>query len=137
MHKHCEHIRLLLWQKKLVQSVQRVTICQDSTHLPLELYISCEIFEQILYNHQQLQFTSFTVFPASKSTGQAIGDKCLEEFRHSSRQTPWQRSPKCSVLFRYGALKLWRGSCRLSKCDSSRLVSEQQSARVYEKNDLQ
>src|SRR4051812_23806742 len=44
-----------LRQSKPIQSMQRVTICQDSTHLPLEPYVSCKIFEQIIYNHQQQQ----------------------------------------------------------------------------------
>src|SRR3954470_23531325 len=34
--------------------------------------------------YQQQQFTSFTPFTASKSTGPAIGVKCLEESRYSS-----------------------------------------------------
>src|SRR3954465_7111381 len=33
------------------QSMQRVTICQDSTHLPSEPYVSYKIFEQIIYNN--------------------------------------------------------------------------------------
>src|SRR3954470_24493703 len=41
----------------------------------------------------------FTAFPASKSTGQAIGVKCLKKSRDSSRLTPWKRCPKCSSLF--------------------------------------
>src|SRR3954464_1491445 len=40
----------------------------------------------------------FTAFPASKSTGQAIGVKCLKKSRDSSRLTPWKRCPKCSSL---------------------------------------
>src|SRR3954463_3635839 len=40
----------------------------------------------------------FTAFPASKSTGQAMGVKCLKKSRHSSRLTPWKRYPKCSSL---------------------------------------
>src|SRR4051812_20265636 len=35
------------------QSMQRVTICQDSMHLPSEPYVSYKIFEQIIYNQQQ------------------------------------------------------------------------------------
>src|SRR3954468_12290327 len=71
------------------QSMQRVTICQDSTHLPSEPYVSYKIFEQIIYNQQQQQL-SFTAFPASKFTGQAIGVKCLKKSRDSSRLTPWK-----------------------------------------------
>src|SRR4051812_29850263 len=40
----------------------------------------------------------FTVFPASKSTGQATGVKRLKKSRDSSRLTPWKRCPKCSRL---------------------------------------
>src|SRR3954468_23108454 len=40
----------------------------------------------------------FTAFPASKSTGQAIGVKCLKRSRDSSRLTPWKRCPKYSGL---------------------------------------
>src|SRR3954471_12913040 len=40
----------------------------------------------------------FTAFPASKSTGQAIGVKRLKKSRDSSRLTPWKRCPKCSDL---------------------------------------
>src|SRR3954469_17059464 len=76
--------------------MQRVTICQDSTHLPLEPYISYKIFEQIIYNQQQQ--LSFTAFPASNSTGQAIGVKRLKKSRDSSRLTPWKRCPKYSGL---------------------------------------
>src|SRR4051812_47602861 len=36
----------------------------------------------------------FTAFPASKSTGQSIGVKCLKKSRDSSRLTPWKRCPK-------------------------------------------
>src|SRR3954463_15612009 len=57
--------------------MQRVTICQDSTHLPLEPHVSCNIFEQIFYSSPTTT-TSFTAFPASKSTDQAIGVKCLK-----------------------------------------------------------
>src|SRR3954469_2232357 len=77
--------------------MQRVTIYQDLTHLPSEPYVSYKIFEQIIYNQQQQQL-SFTAFPASKSTGQAIGVKCLKKSRDSSRLTPWKRCPKCSSL---------------------------------------
>src|SRR3954469_14991651 len=37
------------------QTMQRITICQDSTHLPSEPYVSYKIFEQIIYNQQQQQ----------------------------------------------------------------------------------
>src|SRR2546430_1574483 len=37
----------------------------------------------------------FMAFPASKSTGQAIGVKCLRKSGDSSRLTPWKRCPKC------------------------------------------
>src|SRR4051812_49395644 len=40
----------------------------------------------------------FTAFPASNSTGQAIGVKHLKKSRDSSRLTPWKRCPKCSGL---------------------------------------
>src|SRR5436190_21041786 len=40
----------------------------------------------------------FTAFPASKSTGQTIGVKCLKKSRDSSRLTPWKRCPMCSSL---------------------------------------
>src|SRR3954469_5461908 len=40
------------------QSMQRITICQDSTHLPSEPYVSYKIFEKILYNQQQ-QFSFY------------------------------------------------------------------------------
>ena len=40
----------------------------------------------------------FTAFPASKSTGQAIGVKRLKKSRYSSRLTPWKRCPKYSRL---------------------------------------
>src|SRR5206468_6325998 len=40
----------------------------------------------------------FTAFPASKSTGQAIGVKRLKKSRDSSRLTAWKRCPKCSCL---------------------------------------
>src|SRR5438046_5629202 len=59
MHKHCGHIHLLYRQLKPIQSVQRVTICQDSTHLPLEPYVSCKIFEQIIYNLSTTTTTRF------------------------------------------------------------------------------
>src|SRR3954462_11097660 len=36
----------------------------------------------------------FTAFPASNSTGQAIGVKRLKKSRYSSRLTPWKRGPK-------------------------------------------
>src|SRR3954471_19156206 len=36
----------------------------------------------------------FTAFPASNSTGQAIGVKHLKKSRDSSRLTPWKRCPK-------------------------------------------
>src|SRR4051812_35821360 len=77
-----------LQQQKPIQFMQRVTICQDSTHLPLEPYVSHKIFEQIFYSSSTTT-TSFTAFPASKSTDQAIRVKCLEESRYSSRLTPW------------------------------------------------
>src|SRR3954469_623533 len=95
--EHCGHIHLLQWRLKPIQSMQRVAICQDSTHLPLEPYISYKIFEQIIYNQQQQQL-SFTTFPASNSTGQAIGVKRLKKSRDSSRLTPWKRCPKYSDL---------------------------------------
>src|SRR5436190_9566972 len=76
--------------------MQRVTICQDSTHLPSEPYVSYKIFEQIIYNQQQ-QLTFYGI-PPSKSTGQAIGVKYLKKSRDSSRLTPWKRCPKCSGL---------------------------------------
>src|SRR3954463_3264276 len=41
------------------QSMQRVTICQDSTHLPSEPYVSYKIFEQIIYNQQQQQLAFY------------------------------------------------------------------------------
>src|SRR3954468_7483479 len=40
----------------------------------------------------------FTAFPASKSTGQATGVKCLKKSRDSSRLTPGKRCPTCSSL---------------------------------------
>src|SRR3954462_15397000 len=40
----------------------------------------------------------FTALPASNSTGQVVGVKCLKKSRHSSRLTPWKRCPKCSSL---------------------------------------
>src|SRR5436189_4297137 len=64
------------------QSMQRVIICQDSTHLPSEPYVSYKIFEQIIYNNNN---SLFTALPASKSTGQATGVKYLKKSRHSSR----------------------------------------------------
>src|SRR4051812_8559232 len=110
MRKYCGRTCLFLRRPKPIQSVQQVTNCQDSTHLLLEPYLFREIFEQIFYNHQQqLQFVSFTVFPASKSTGQAIRVKCLEESRYSSRQTPWKRCPKYSSLLTIRSLKILEG----------------------------
>src|SRR3954463_12681494 len=41
------------------QSMQRVTICQDSTHLPSVPYVSYKIFEQIIYNQQQQQLAFY------------------------------------------------------------------------------
>src|SRR4051812_34783681 len=41
------------------QSMQRITICQDSTHLPSEPYVSYKIFEQIIYNQQQQQHSFY------------------------------------------------------------------------------
>jgi len=35
--------------------MQRVTIYQDSTQLPSELYVSYKIFEQIIYNNNNQQ----------------------------------------------------------------------------------
>src|SRR3954470_17967253 len=84
-------------RSKPIQSMQRVTICQDSTHLLLEPYVSCKIFEQVIYNQQQLH-SVFTAFPASKSTGQAIRVKCFKKSSYSSRRTPWKRCPKYSGL---------------------------------------
>src|SRR4051812_8982899 len=43
------------------QSMQRVTICQDSTQLPSEPYVSYKIFEQIIYNQQQQQLTFYGI----------------------------------------------------------------------------
>src|SRR4051812_34494599 len=77
--------------------MQRVTIYQDSTNLPLEPYVSYKIFEKsstINNNNNSL----FTAFPASKSIGQATGVKRLKKSRHSSRLTSWKRCPKCSGL---------------------------------------
>src|SRR3954467_6687488 len=87
-------MRLLQRRSKPIQSMQRVAICQDSTHLPSEPYVSYKIFEQIIYNYNSL----FTAFPASNSTGQAIGVKCHKKSSYSSRQTPWKRCPKYSGL---------------------------------------
>src|SRR4051812_16028234 len=88
--------------------MQRVTICQDSTHLPLEPYISYKIFEQIIYNQQQQQLF-FTAFPASNSTGQAIEVKHLKKSRDSSRLTPWKRCPKYSGLLHAREIKDFGG----------------------------
>src|SRR4051812_46401121 len=77
--------------------MQQVTICQDSTHLSSEPYVSNKIFEQIIYNQQQLQLFSMA-FPASNSTGQTIGVKRLKKSRYSSRLTSWKRCPKYSGL---------------------------------------
>src|SRR4051812_22751749 len=63
----------------------------------LKPYVSYKIFEQIVYNQQQLQL-AFTTFRASNSIGQAIGVKCLKKSSYSSRQTPWKRCPKYSGL---------------------------------------
>src|SRR3954467_5271300 len=41
------------------QSMQRVTICQDSTHLPSEPHVSYKIFEQIIYKQQQQQLAFY------------------------------------------------------------------------------
>src|SRR3954464_4209745 len=76
--------------------MQRVTICQDSTHLPLEPYVSYMIFEQIIYNKNNNSL--FTALTASNSTGQVVGVKRLKKSRHSSRLTPWKRCPKYSGL---------------------------------------
>src|SRR3954469_14568530 len=78
------------------QSRQRVTICQDSTHLPSEPYFSYKIFEQIIYDNNNNSL--FTALPASNSTGQVVRVKRLKKSRHSSRLTPWKRCPKCSSL---------------------------------------
>src|SRR5438270_8892396 len=48
------------------QSMQRVTICQNSTHLPSEPYVSYKIFEQIIYNQQQQQQLAFYGTPSIK-----------------------------------------------------------------------
>src|SRR4051812_49524229 len=55
------HIHLLLRQSKPIQSMQRVTIYQDSTHLPPEPYVSYKIFEQIFYNQQQQQLFFYSI----------------------------------------------------------------------------
>src|SRR4051812_40942078 len=78
--------------------MQRVTIYQDSTHLPLEPYVSYKIFEQIIYKQPTNNNSLFMALPASKSIGQATGVKRLKKSRHSSRLTPWKRCPKCSSL---------------------------------------
>src|SRR4051812_10924958 len=39
-----------LQQQKPTKSMKRVTTCQGSMHLPLEPYVSCKIFEQIIYS---------------------------------------------------------------------------------------
>src|SRR5436189_3023076 len=77
--------------------MQRVTICQDSTHLPSEPYVSYKVFEQIIYNQQQQQLAFYGI-PSIQVTGQAIGVKCLKKLRDTSRLTPWKRCPKCSGL---------------------------------------
>src|SRR5436189_530655 len=77
--------------------MQRVTICQDSTHLPSEPYVSYKVFEQIIYNQQQQQLAFYGI-PSIQVTGQAIGVKCLKKLRYSSRLTPWKRCPKYSGL---------------------------------------
>src|SRR5436189_1377682 len=59
MHKHYGRIHLPHGRLKPTQSVQRVTICQDSTHLPLEPYVSCNIFEQIFNNLSTTNTTHF------------------------------------------------------------------------------
>src|SRR3954467_12601328 len=72
----------------------------------------------------------FTAFPASKSTGQAIGVKCLKKSKDSSRLTPWKRCPKCSSLLHAREPGNFGGGlvgCKIA----------QPKTRVYEKNDLQ
>ena len=59
--------------------MQRVTIYQDSTHLPSEPYVSYKIFEQIIYNQQQQ--LAFYGIPSIKSTSQAIEVKYLKKSR--------------------------------------------------------
>src|SRR5438045_6089253 len=79
------------------QSMQRVTICQDSTHLPSEPYVSFKIFEQIIYNQPQLQLAFYGI-PSIQFHRQAIGVKRLKKSSYSSRQIPWKRCPKYSGL---------------------------------------
>src|SRR4051812_13665820 len=58
-----------LRRSKPIQSMQRVTICQDSTHLPLEPYVSCKIFEQIINNNNFILRHSQHPSPPVKLSG--------------------------------------------------------------------
>src|SRR4051812_19026561 len=77
--------------------MQRVTICQDSTHLLLEPYVSYKIFEQIIYNQLQLQLAFYGI-PSIQFHRSNYRVKCLKKSSYSSRQTPWKRCPKYSGL---------------------------------------
>ena len=66
-------------------------ICHRS-HTPPARYLNKS--STINYNYNSL----FRAFPASNSTGQAIGVQCLKKSSYSSRQTPWKRCPKYSGL---------------------------------------
>src|SRR5438270_14018609 len=78
--------------------MQRVTIYQERTchqsHTSPTRYLN----KSSTTNNNNNNNSPFTAFPASKSTGQAIGVKRLKKSRDSSRLTPWKRCPKCSGL---------------------------------------
>src|SRR4051812_10309699 len=121
---------------KPTQLVQRVTICQDSTRLPLEPYVSCKIFEQIIYNQQQLQL-AFTAFPASNSTDQAIGVKRLKRSIRSSRLSPWKRCPKYSGLLHFMEPEKFGGGyvgCQNTTAKNQSLRGEQSSTEAQHFN---
>src|SRR4051812_986839 len=109
--------------------MQRVTICQDSMHLPSKPYVSFKIFEQIIYNQQQLQL-AFYVIPSIQFHRSSYRVKCLKKSSYSSRQTPWKRCPKYSSLLHARETgNFGRGpvGCQI----------QQPITRVYEENDLQ
>src|SRR3954468_4184427 len=118
------------------QSMQRVTICQDSTHLPSEPYVSYKIFEQIIYNNNNNN-SLFTALPASNSTGQVVGVKCLKKSRHSSRLTPWKRCPKCSSLLHAREPENFGGGpigCQNITAKNQSLREERSSTRTQHSN---
>src|SRR3954468_4371400 len=110
-------MHLLHRQSKPIQLMQRVTICQDSTHLPLEPYVSCKIFEQIIYNHQQqqlhLQYSQHPSPPVKLSGLNVSKSHATQADKHHGSDV--QSVP---ASLRYRAWKLWTGSCRLSKYHS-------------------